>query len=48
MALTRFMDDVTAADRLQDDAGETYNVLGIRELGRRAGLEISAEWQEAS
>lgn len=42
---TRFMDDITAEHRLQA-GGETYNVLGIREIGRRAGLEIAAEWQE--
>ncbi len=42
------MDDVTTTDRLQDADGEMYNILGIRELGRRAGLEISAEWVEES
>jgi len=42
---TRYFADVVETDRLQCE-GQTYNVTGIREIGRRAGLDIAAEWQE--
>jgi SPP1 family predicted phage head-tail adaptor len=41
---TRFMSDLAETDRLVCD-GLTYNLKGIRELGRRDGLEVAAEWQ---
>lgn len=40
---TRYFADVTETDRLEID-GAVYRITGIREIGRRAGLEISAEW----
>jgi SPP1 family predicted phage head-tail adaptor len=39
-----FLADLNETDRLMVD-GETYNIAGIRELGYRAGTEISAEWK---
>ena len=38
---TRFLDGVTVADRVTYD-GRIYNVTGIKEIGRRNGLEIRA------
>jgi len=38
----RFMTDLLPTDRLVCE-GVTYDVKGIRELGRREGLEIAAE-----
>lgn len=40
---THFMDDLTETDRLECD-GKTYNIVGLREIGYRAGLEITAKW----
>jgi len=39
---TRYMADLLPTDRLVCE-GVTYEVKGIRELGRREGLEIAAE-----
>lgn len=39
---TRYSSRVTERDRLSCE-GITYEVLGIRELGRREGLEIKAQ-----
>jgi SPP1 family predicted phage head-tail adaptor len=39
---TRFTSDLTAVDRLRC-MGVTYDILGIREVGNREGLEIKAE-----
>jgi SPP1 family predicted phage head-tail adaptor len=39
---THYMPDLTETDRLVSE-GVTYDVKGIRELGRREGLEIAAE-----
>lgn len=36
---TRFMDDVTPADRVAY-GGRHYNIKGIKELGRRNALEL--------
>lgn len=36
--------EVTATDKLECD-GETYGIKGVREIGFREGIEISAEWQ---
>lgn len=38
---THWSDDLRQTDRLVCD-GETFNILGFRELGFRAGLEITA------
>lgn len=40
----RHADDVTELDRLECE-GLTYTIRGIREIGRKIGLEIAAEWQ---
>jgi SPP1 family predicted phage head-tail adaptor len=40
----RFMADLAETDSLQCE-GVTYDVKGIKELGRRDGLEIAAEAQ---
>ena len=42
---TYWLDDVRPTDRLSSDS-LTYNIKGIREIGFREGLEISADWQE--
>ncbi|WP_275782430.1 phage head closure protein [Pararhizobium gei] len=39
-----FRSDVTETDRIEVD-GVLYAVKGIREIGFREALEISAEWQ---
>ena len=39
---TYHLADLAATDRLQCD-GETYEIKGIRELGFRRGLDITAE-----
>lgn len=39
---TRFLDGVTVADRVTY-AGRAFNLKGIRELGRRRGLELRTE-----
>lgn len=36
---TRFLDDVTLADRVEYE-GDSYNILALKEIGRRRGLEI--------
>jgi SPP1 family predicted phage head-tail adaptor len=41
---TRYMAELVETDKLMCE-GLTYNIKGIRELGRREGLEIAAEWQ---
>lgn len=40
-----FRDDITEVDRLECD-GNTYNIIGQRELGYQEGLEISAKWMQ--
>lgn len=38
---TRYIEDLTEEDRIVDTKeSKTYQILGIREIGRRAGLEI--------
>lgn len=37
--------DVKETDRLLLD-GNAYNVKGVKEIGYREGIEISAEWQD--
>ncbi len=41
---TWFMSDLRETDKLVCE-GTEYNVVGIREIGRREGLEIAAEAQ---
>lgn len=41
---TRWIPNLSAVDRLECD-GLTYEIRGIRELGRRAGLDVAAEVQ---
>lgn len=40
-----WIDDIRSTDRLECD-GALYDVKGVRELGFREGVEISAEFQE--
>lgn len=35
--------ELLETDRLECD-GKTYNIAGLREIGYRAGLEITAKW----
>lgn len=35
--------ELTETDRLECE-GKTYNIAGLREIGYRAGLEITAKW----
>jgi SPP1 family predicted phage head-tail adaptor len=37
--------DIRETDRIEVD-GDTYNIIGIREIGRREGIEIKAEWTD--
>lgn len=41
---TRYMEEVGNEDRLECE-GQFYDILGVREIGRRQGLEIKAEWR---
>lgn len=41
---TRYVPDVSNVDRLECE-GEFYDILGIREIGRREGLEFKAQWR---
>ncbi|HEV7344557.1 MAG TPA: phage head closure protein [Devosia sp.] len=39
---THFVDGLAETDRLECD-GKTYNIVGLREIGYRAGTEITAK-----
>lgn len=41
---TRYLPGVDNQDRLECE-GQFYDILGIREIGRREGLEIKAQWR---
>ncbi|MGE6740247.1 phage head closure protein [Allorhizobium pseudoryzae] len=40
-----YRSDIKETDRIEVD-GDTYGIVGIREIGRREGIEIKAEWTD--